>query len=346
MIRGQGGMIGAQMIDASTGAAFVGTVSAFITGDGGTQGAATNSCTAEGNGYYSVVLTNSESDYALIAVTFTGTGAIPATIQIFTEPVPSLTPTGGGPATSAVTALELIADAFALLNVFLPGESIPASDGQFGLRSLNGLLGSWAQMRLTIPTVARLTFDLVIDQGSPANPYTIGSGGDFDTPRPANATALRSASILIPGTTPNEIPLTVMTPALWEALTIKTMSGALPTAIFLDPTFTAGLGRIYLWPQPSVDTNQLVLYVEAALSTFADLTTAYQLPPGYKDALVYNLAKRLALPYGRAVDPMLNEQAAESLRLIKRSNVTMVTMVPWLPTSSYYDINSGTTFTR
>jgi len=346
MIRGQGGVIGAQVINASTGAAFAGTVSAFITGDGGTQTAATNSCVAEGNGYYSVVLTNSETDFALVAVTFTGTSAIPATVQIFTEPIPSLVATGGGPAQDAVAALDLITDAFAELNVFLPGESIPNTDAHTGLRSLNGLLGSWAQQTLTIPSVARLTFPLTADKGSPANPYTIGPGGDFDTPRPANPGALRRAAMLVPSTTPFEIPVSVLSPASWDALTIKTLSGALPTLLFYDPTFTAGLGRIYLWPQPTVTTNSLVLYVDGALATFADLTTAYQVPPGYRDALVFNLAKRLAGPYTRPIDPELKEQAATALSLIKRSNLTLEPMQNYFGGRAQYSILSDQTYVR
>ena len=46
-------------------------------------------------------------------------------------------------------------DAFFELNVFMPGESIPNSDAQFGLRALNGMIGSWATQPLTIPATAR-----------------------------------------------------------------------------------------------------------------------------------------------------------------------------------------------
>src|SRR5437762_2811451 len=194
MTRGSGGVAGAQMVNATTGAAFAGTVSAFVTGDGGTQTAATNSCTAEGNGYYSLVLTASETDFELVAVTFTGTGAIPATVQIITTaavptPAPSTAITGPG----VTTALTLITDAFEELNVFMPGEAIPAVDGQKGLRILNAMIGQWAQERLTIPAVIRETFDLMANQAS----YTIGDGGDFDTVRPQSQDAIAGASLII-----------------------------------------------------------------------------------------------------------------------------------------------------
>ncbi len=349
MNRAAGGVIGAQMVNATTGGAFAGSVVAYITGDGATQTIATTNsgvCTAEGNGYYSIALTSAETDFALIAVTFVGTGAIPATIQILTDAVPTLTPTQGTAAASAVSAYDLITDAFAELNVFLPGESVPNGDAQFGLRSLNGLLGSWAQQHLTIPSTARLLFDLVADQGGPTTPYSIGSGGDFDTPRPANPAALRGAALAMVTTPAFELPIDVLSPAEWQGLLNKTLSGSLPTMLFYDPTFTAGLGAIYLWPQPTDTTNQLVLYLDTALSTFADLTTAYQLPPGYRDALAFSLAARLATPYGRSVSQELTMKADKAVSLIKRGNVTLENAVNWMDSFAQYDIYSDQTWRR
>src|SRR5213595_551704 len=176
-IKGQANqVIGAQMVSATDGSAFVGTTTLYVTGDGGTQ-TLSGTCVSEGNGYHSRVLTAAQ------------------TLQLFPQTVPTLTPTQGTAAASAVSAYDLITDAFAELNVFLPGESVPNGDAQFGLRSLNGLLGSWAQQHLTIPSTARLLFDLVADQGGPTTPYSIGSGGDFDTPRPANPAAIRGAAL-------------------------------------------------------------------------------------------------------------------------------------------------------
>jgi hypothetical protein len=339
-----GQAIGAQMVSATDGSAFTGTVTVYITGDGGTQAIGTiNSgvCVHEGNGYHSTTLTAAETNYDLIACTFIGTGAVPQTIQIVTQTVATLTPTTGPPATGAITALELITDAYAELNVFLPGESIPATDAQFARRSLNGLLGQLAQQHLTIPSTARIVVDLVSGQGGPDNPYTIGPGGDFDTIRPANAQSLKRVRLLYSdGVT--EVDLTCYTDQWWQALTQKTVSGTMPSAYSYDPTFTSGLGAIYLWPQATDITNQLVLYIDAPLSTFADLTTAYQLPPGYQDLLVFGLARRLAKPYGREVDADLLEKAASSLRVIKRSNVKYVEMTSYFGGGGVYDIFTDT----
>ena len=88
MIKGQAGQtIGAQMINASTGGAFVGTVTVYIDGDNSGQAIGTvgsGICTAAGQGYYAYAPSLAETNYNFIAFTFVGTGAIPATIQVAT----------------------------------------------------------------------------------------------------------------------------------------------------------------------------------------------------------------------------------------------------------------------
>jgi len=89
MIRGQSGQtIGAQLVSASDGSAFTGSVTVYVTGDGGTQAVGqtgSGSCAHEGNGLHTYQPTASETDYAVVAFTFVGTGAVPATVQVFTE---------------------------------------------------------------------------------------------------------------------------------------------------------------------------------------------------------------------------------------------------------------------
>lgn len=82
-----GQKIGAQLVSASDGSAFTGSVTVAVTGDAGTQATGSvgsGACTHEGNGYHTYAPAQAETNYTLIAFTFTGTGAIPATVQVFT----------------------------------------------------------------------------------------------------------------------------------------------------------------------------------------------------------------------------------------------------------------------
>ncbi len=79
-----------------------------------------------------------------------------------------------------VSAQTLIKRMFGKIEVFQPGESIPADDAQDALAELNMMMGSWALQPYTIPAIAREVFPITADVGV----YTIGPGGDFDTSRP------------------------------------------------------------------------------------------------------------------------------------------------------------------
>ncbi len=83
-------VIGAQMVSATDGSAFTGSVTVAVTGDGGTQATGSvgsGACTHEGGGYHTYVPAQAETNYNLVAFTFSGTGAVPVTIQIYTESI-------------------------------------------------------------------------------------------------------------------------------------------------------------------------------------------------------------------------------------------------------------------
>lgn len=85
--------IGAQLVSASDGSAFTGTVTASVVGDNGTQtvgSVGSGVCTHKGNGYHTYTPSQSETNYDHIAFTFTGEGAVPVTIQVY----PSFPQTG------------------------------------------------------------------------------------------------------------------------------------------------------------------------------------------------------------------------------------------------------------
>ena len=79
--------IGAQLVSATDGSAFTSSVTVSVTGDAGTQATGSvgsGACTHEGNGYHTYAPAQAETNYDLIAFTFTGTGAVPVTVQVFT----------------------------------------------------------------------------------------------------------------------------------------------------------------------------------------------------------------------------------------------------------------------
>lgn len=222
-------------------------------------------------------------------------------------------------ASTLVTATQIITTALDALGVYGVGETLSAADASDGLRRLNAMMGSWAIQTMTMPVVARQVFDITANVGT----YTIGSGATFNAPRPS--TGLQHASLLLNASSPAvEVPLTLLTEQMYQAISIKSQTSEQPTAVYFDPTFvTSGYGSIILWPIPTTATNDLVLYYTQALTEFSTLTTEYQIPPGYEEALSYNLAVRLAAPHARPLPDEVRRMAAMSLAQIKRTNTPM-----------------------
>ena len=88
MIKNTGSqVIGCQMVSASDGSAFTGSVTVAVTIDAGTQATGSvgsGACAHEGNGYHTYAPAQAETNGNILAFTFTGTGAVPVTIQVFT----------------------------------------------------------------------------------------------------------------------------------------------------------------------------------------------------------------------------------------------------------------------
>lgn len=248
----------------------------------------------------------------------------------------------------ATTATDLVTHAFETASIQAPGEPLSAQMANDGLRRLNLLMSALQLQPLSQPVLTRVELDLVSGQGGPSNPYTIGSGGDFDVTRPPK---LDAAAILIVAEDEDnnvEVPRAVLTEDGWEAIRIKELASSVFTDVYYNPTFSDDLGTIYLWPVPNTATNKLVLYFRQPLSSFADLDTAYFLPPGCEEALENGLAKRLLVPYGvtdSAIVSMIDEMARTSLATFKRGNAQMSDLAtdPALTRDpgGYYNILTG-----
>ena len=217
-------------------------------------------------------------------------------------------------------ARDIVTDALREIGVLAAGEVATADEANNGLVVLNRMLDTWAAERLMIYTVTRTTWAIVASDGQ----YSVGSGGDVNVARPVHANDI---TVNYMDSTPDpdaEYPLRPLTDAGYAALDPKGQTDTLPQLFYYNPTYP--LGTLTLWPAPTSTTLTGVLYAPAAVSQFAALDTAVSLPPGYEEALVKNLALRLAPSYGRPPDQMLVDYAREVKGIVKRANRRLVDM--------------------
>ena len=78
-------VISAQLISKTDGSDVTsGTTTVYVTGDGGTQGAGGGTVTHEGNGTWSYVPTQAETNYTHVSFTFTNATAVSAVVNVYT----------------------------------------------------------------------------------------------------------------------------------------------------------------------------------------------------------------------------------------------------------------------
>ena len=209
---------------------------------------------------------------------------------------------------------DIVDAALSDLGVRAAGEVLTASESADGLVALNDLRDQWETERLAIYTVTRTTWTISANDGE----YTVGSGANVNVARPV---FVDHVNFIDTSTTPDtEYPLKKWELADYAAQPQKALTSTFPQAWYYNPTYPTG--TLTLWPVPTSSTLEGAIYTPVAVASFASLSTTVSLPPGYKRALVKNLALELAPSYlGReGPSPLLIQQARESKAAIKRAN--------------------------
>lgn len=345
MIRNQAGQPVDAQVYASNGSDFGGTVTVYVTVDTAAQVLGTGTCTLKGSGQYQYIASAAETNGSLIGFQFRGSGALTVTIQIATETEAQNTAQtlATNPLVTPLTGVQLITDVLMVIGVLSSGDTPAGYMITDSFRGLNQMMGTLAIQPKTIPVIAREIFNLSSGKGSPANPYTIGPGGDLNTSRPLSLTG--AGLLLNSSTPPVETPIGVLTDELWQMIAIKDLTSTLFTSVFLTASYSFGLAEINLWPVPTDLTNDLVLYRPVALSVFSSLTATYYVPTGYDEMLKYQLAMRLAIVFQKQLSAEAKEMAVTTLALVKRSNYTLFDLPtdPALTSNARggYDIRTG-----
>lgn len=181
----------------------------------------------------------------------------------------------------------------------------------------NLMIDGWNCERLDIFTSTINIFPLTVDQLS----YTIGTGGDFNVVAPGPG-AITEANILLPGT-PTIIrqPVRIIDKAQWAAIRLQLIPGAITIRIYPDYNFP--LGKVWVYGQPPAGYS-LELYIDRLVPAFVATTDTVALPPGYAQAITYNLALRVASAWktteGVGVTEEDREIAAAALAGIQSRN--------------------------
>ncbi len=215
------------------------------------------------------------------------------------------------------TALDIIGDALSKVRVYAPGETVSAADSALCLRTLNRMMDSWSND--TLACFATLTQSGVLVPGNAV--YNVGPGSTFQATRPLKITEGPGAAYL-QDNLGNNYPVDVVPQDVWNQIGNRTTNSNIPDTLFYDPQFPVAV--LNLFPVPTI-AYTLYWVATLQLQSFPNLTTVVNLPAGYEDALVYNLAIRIKPDFKAAqIDPIIIELASQTKAAVKRTNIKAV----------------------
>jgi hypothetical protein len=225
---------------------------------------------------------------------------------------------GAGPLPNIYVGTGLLYPALRKANVTLGPQRIPSpAQYQDALDELNRLIGSLNCDRFFIYTRNRIEAPLLESNKT----YTIGPSpdpdvpSDIDAPRPQWIEAANIISALnLPAL---RYPLTIVSDLQWAEIGMQDMPDTIPEILYNDRAYP--VSTLYLWGQP-VAGSVLELFCWQPIPLFASPDDAVWLPPGYEDALVLNLAVRLAPHFQKMIDPGVREDARLSLMRLMSIN--------------------------
>lgn len=208
---------------------------------------------------------------------------------------------------STLTALDLIKLGLAKARVLGTGDILSDEDAQISLDTLNLMLDSWSLDRLFVFVEEAQTFTT-----NGALSYTIGPGGVFSTTTRPNQLVSAYAQV-------NSVsyPIEILDNGQqYDNIQIKGLNTPWPQAVWYERTYP--LGTLHFWP---VGTASVTLRFTSPLQQFATLTTAVNLPMGYKKPIVDALAVELAQAFNTDISPLVVQSANNAIARLKRFNV-------------------------
>ena len=215
-----------------------------------------------------------------------------------------------------VTALQVITAAMQEIGALAMGETPSNDDQAWVLQKLQRLIDRYNADRAKIYNVNFTTFT----PPASTQPITIGPTGTLSVnQRPVE---IPSIGLMLANTSPQvKLYLNRRDQRWWAQNRVPQLTSTLPTDYYYSPDWPNG--NLYLWPIPT-QVNNLLIEMRTVLSEFTAYSGnggTFTLPPGYWDAVVYDLACDIAPSFERPVSPDLRANQMRAIRAIEQNNV-------------------------
>lgn len=207
----------------------------------------------------------------------------------------------------ATVQAAVINRALRLINALAAGDSPTTDESNDALATCNAMLDAWRLERLTVYAYQEESLTLT----SGAASKTIGPSGDLVGTRPVDI----EAAWIVEGDQSYEV--TRMEEDEYAAIPNKSLSTDRPTRFLYRGTHPNA--TLITWPVANGSkTMKIVTRVPFSTLALADTLTV---PPGYEDAIVFNLAIRLAPEYEKTPSDEVIVLARQTKGAIKSHNL-------------------------
>jgi len=315
VIQGQAGQtVGAQMVNATTGAAFAGAVSVFVTLDNGAQAAGSvggGAAVSKGNGYYTYSPSAAETQGNLLAYTFIGTGAVPKTLEINAITPSQISALQTATGLSSVSVSDLLVEAAAEIRVTRFGGTLEPGVSRGLLGKLNRMLDLWNADPQAKYNVGFQSFTPTVNHA----PHTLGPNS-ADWVVTARPDRIKGANLILNTVTPAvRIPIRIRDDKWWLGQTVQGLATSIVTDLFYSPDWPNG--NVNLWPVPTA-TYPIELMTDTLFGNLQSGDVLW-LPFGYREAITLSLAVAAASSLGQTASDDLKAEAMNA-RVICFSN--------------------------
>jgi hypothetical protein len=236
-----------------------------------------------------------------------------------------------------MTVEDTIKASLRKLGIYAAGEVPTPAELADGLSSLQNMLRMWSSKKINLNATVSETKVLTAGQAL----YTWGiSAGNIATVRPYEI-----VNAFVRDSSNTDSNIVSVTKGQYNDQATKYIQGK-PGFLYYNPLFP--LGYLYLYPVPDVAYTLYIDTIKPLTETgsFDVLASTIQLPPDYEEAIIYNLAIRVAPEYGKSVPAEVAVIAETSYNTMINLNAnnqveTVSANLPYNNVNCRYDINQG-----
>jgi hypothetical protein len=239
---------------------------------------------------------------------------------------------------------DIVKTSLMKIGVLAMGEPLPDDEGSDARKILRQMIDAWTNENLIIPAQSVITKQLINDQ----NQYTIGIYPSFPIPDNHIETARPQEIIhqyLFDGAG-TSYSLKVIDVREYDSISVKE-SQSIPSRMYIRKGWPLNTIILDSLPYAQEMLHLTVIQPLSELIPAVSLTEEVNLPPGYEEVLIDNLAIRMAPIWQQPINPAVATLAIEGKKMLKRSNSTPMKLRCDIGLRNYnsgygtYNINQG-----